>query len=357
MKQKAYMTTWLAWPLLAALLLLAGCNNEYTEDLQQNKAMVTHRLAALEQQLDARQLSNSRLITTYAEKLSASKPEFRSATDLLAKDATSKGPLYQGLKTRLAALPDKVDNKNQYVPAFQELQSLNAATDPVIFNDSLLDVVNTLADLSDGELPRISIPQDADVSNVKGGGQVAGSYLVGNPAYGQWKTDSGGSSFWAFYGQYRLFSDIFLGRNTFRGPIQYDDWYGGRSRYSYHNDYGRSTYGSRADRSTNKTRNQAMAKKGITPAKPKKTYGSVQGNKRVSTYATMQKNYKSNISKKFGAGNGPRHAGDTAKRQSSLFGGKTSTGKATSTAPPKRTSSLFGSSSRGSSRRSGFGGK
>ncbi len=357
MKQTGYMARWLAWPLLAALLLLAGCSNEYTEDLQQNKATVTYRLAALEQQLDARQLSNSRLIATYAEKLSASKPEFSSVTDLLAKDATSKGPLYQGLKTRLAALPDKVDNRNQYVPAFQELQSLHAATDPVIFNDSLLDVVNTLADLSDGELQRVNIPRDEDTSNVKGGGQVAGSYLVGNPAYGQWKTDSSGSSFWAFYGQYRLFSDIFLGRNTYRGPIRYDDWYGGRARYSYYNDYARSTYGTREDRSATKTRNQAMARKGITPAKPKKTYGSVQGNKRVSTYATMQKNYNNNISKKFGAGNGPRHAGDTAKRQSSLFGGKTSTGRATSTAPPKRTSSLFGGSLRGSSRRSGFGGK
>jgi len=357
MKQTGYMATWIAWLLLAAPLLLAGCSNEYAEDLQMNKEVVTARLTTLGQQLDAQKLSNSRLIAAYAEKLSASKPEFRSVTDLLAKDATSKGPLYLGLKTRLAAVPDRVDNRNQYVPAFQELQSLNAAADPVIFNDSLLDVVNTLADLSDGELPRISIPRDEDVSNVKGGGQVAGSYLVGNPAYGQWKTDSSGSSFWAFYGQYRLFTDIFSGRNYHRGPIRYDDWYGGRSRYSHYNDYGRSTYGTREDRSRSETRNRAMARKGVTPAKPKKTYGSVQGNKRVSTYATMQKNYNNKVSKKFGAGDGPRHAGSTAKRQSNLFGGKTGTGRATSTAPPKRSSSLFGSSSRSSTRSSGYGGK
>jgi hypothetical protein len=340
---------------LVLLLLLAGCTNEYTADLQQNKQIVSSKLEALGQQLDARQLSNSRLIETYAEKLSAAKPELRSVTELLAKDATSNGTLYKSLQSRLAAVPDEVENRNQFIPAFEELQSLNAATDPAIFNDSLLDQVNTLADLSEGELPRVSIPQDEDVSSVKGGGHVAGSYLVGNPAYGQWKTDSGGSSFWEFYGQYRLFSDLFLGRDYYRGPIHYDDWYGGRPRYSYYNDYARSTYGTRSDRNAAKQRNQAMAKKGISPAKPKKTYGSVQGRKRVSTYTSMQKSYRNNVSKKFGAGDGPRHVGGTAKRQSSLFGGKTST--VGSTTPAKRSSSLFGSSFRSSSRSSGFGGK
>jgi hypothetical protein len=355
MKQAEFMLKWYTWPWLVVLLLLAGCTNEYTQDLQQNKQAVAVKLETLGRQLDARQLSNARLIATYAEKLSADKPELRSVTELLARDATSSGTLFQSLKTRLAALPDAVDNRDQYIPAFQELQSLNAAADPAIFNDSLLDVVNTLADLSEGELPRISIPQDEDVASVNGGGRVAGSYLVGNPAYGQWKTDSGGSSFWEFYGQYRLFSDLFLGRDYYGGPIRYNDWYGGRPRYSYYNDYARSTYGTRSDRNAAKKRNQAMAREGVTPAKPQKRYGSAQGRKRVSTYTSMQKNYRNNVAKKFGAGDGPRHAGGIAKRQSSLFGH--SRGTAASSTPAKRTSSLFGSSFRsGSSRSSGFGG-
>ncbi|MGD8932802.1 MAG: hypothetical protein PVI52_09555 [Chromatiales bacterium] len=355
MKQTEFMVRWFTWPLLVLLLLLAGCTNEYTADLQKNKQIVTSKLETLGQQLDAHQLSNGRLIEAYAENLSAAKPELSSVTELLAKDATTNGTLYKSLQTRLAALPDEVDNRDQFIPAFEELQSLNAATDPAIFNDSLLDVVNTLADLSDGDLPRVSIPRDEDVSSVKGGGHVAGSYLVGNPAYGQWKSDSGGSSFWEFYGQYRLFSDLFLGRDYYRGPIRYDDWYGGRARYSYYNDYARSTYGTRSDRNAAKQHNQAMANKGITPAKPKKTYGSAQGRKRVSTYTSMQKDYRNKVSKKFGAGDGPRHAGDIAKRQSSLFGGNRSTSG--SSTPSKRTSSLFGSSFRSSSRSSGFGGK
>jgi hypothetical protein len=356
MNHNGCQSRWFVWPLLILLLLLAGCNNEYTEDLQRNKQLIAAKLDDLGRQLDARKLSNAVLVATYAEKLAKSKPELKPVTELLAKDATSKGSLYQGLKKRFAVLPEKVDNRTQYIPVFQELQSLNAATDPVIFNDSMLDLVNTLADLSDGQLPRISIPQNEDVSSVKGGGKVAGSYLVGNPSYGEWKTDSRGHSFWEFYGQYRLLSDLFQGGNHYRRPILYDDWYGGRARYSYYNDYARSTYGTQQDRQAAKRHDRAMAKKGITQPKPRKTYGSAAGKKRVSTYTSMQKDYRNNLSKKFGSGDGPRHAGDLAKRQSSLFGGNTR--KTSSTTTAKRASSLFGSSFRsGGSRSSGFGGK
>lgn len=354
MKQERYLPSWLIWSLLTALLL-QGCSNEYANNLQQNKAQVEMQMSNLGQQLDSGQLANARLITAYVDKLKAAQPELESVATLMAKDATTEGALYQGLKKRLAQVPDTVDNKHEYVPAHQELQSLLAATDPVIFNDSLLDVVNTLADLSKGELTRISIPQDADVANVKGSGEVAGSYLVGNPAYGEWKIDSSGRSIWEYYGMYRLFSDLFTGPGYHRGPIFYDDWMGDRPRYSYHRDYGRSTYGSTADRNNYKRRQSSLATKGITPAKPKKSYGSAEGRKRVSTYASMQRNYTSNVSKKYGASDGSRHRTSKDKRRSNLFAAKTTTGaKATSTSLSKRTSSLFGSSARSSSRSRGY---
>ncbi len=356
MKQTKHLATWLIWTLLAAMLL-QGCSNEYADNLQQNKTQVEGQIAALGKQLDSGQLANTRLITSYSEQLAKAQPDLKSVTDIMAQDATTTGALYQGLKKRLAQVPDTVDNQHSYAPAHQELQSLLAASDPVVFNDSLLDVVNTLADLSNGELPRISIPRDEDVANVKGSGQVAGSYLVGNPSYGQWKTDSSGRSFWEYYGMYRLFSDLFTGPGFHRGPVYHDDWNSGRPRYSYHRDYGRSTYGSAADRNENKRRSSSLASKGITPAKPKKTYGSAEGRKRVSTYASMQKNYASSTSRKYGASGGPRHSADSGKRRSNLFDGKTKTGAATATSPPRRTSNLFGSSARSSSRSRGFGGK
>ena len=76
-------------------MLLAGCSNEYAQSLRKSKSDVTARLATLGQQLDAGKLSNGRLIGVYAEKLAAAKPDLGSVTDLLAKDATSAGPLPQ----------------------------------------------------------------------------------------------------------------------------------------------------------------------------------------------------------------------------------------------------------------------
>jgi hypothetical protein len=56
-----------------------------------------------------------------------------------------------------------------------------------------------------------------------------GYAYVGDPQYGQWRTDSSGRSFWMFYGQYRLLSDLFgLGGRVYRG--QYDRFQGYRSQ-------------------------------------------------------------------------------------------------------------------------------
>lgn len=53
------------------------------------------------------------------------------------------------------------------------------------------------------------------------------SNYVGNSRYGHWQTGSGGSSFWAFYGQYAFMSSM-LRMTMF--PVSYgyyNDWYGG----------------------------------------------------------------------------------------------------------------------------------
>jgi len=69
-----------------------------------------------------------------------------------------------------------------------------------------------------------------------------GYEFVGDKNYGQWKTDSSGSSFWEFYGKYRMFTDV-LG--FFSGPIyrhDYNDYHGYRSRrrpyFGSRNQYG-----------------------------------------------------------------------------------------------------------------------
>lgn len=65
----------------------------------------------------------------------------------------------------------------------------------------------------------------------------AGYHYVGNPRYGQWN-NSGGNSFWVFYGQYAMMSNLmgWGGRSVFRSD--YSSYRGARgSRQPY---YGRN---------------------------------------------------------------------------------------------------------------------
>jgi hypothetical protein len=69
---------------------------------------------------------------------------------------------------------------------------------------------------------------------------------VGNPKYGQWQ-GSGANSFWAFYGQYALLSNL-LNMGTFPARRSYYDDYtsnrgSGRPYYGPRTSDGRTTYG------------------------------------------------------------------------------------------------------------------
>ncbi len=58
----------------------------------------------------------------------------------------------------------------------------------------------------------------------------AGLAFVGNPQYGRWQTDDRGTSFWAWYGAYRLFGDLLGARGQ---PYSYrrDEWDTWSTRY------------------------------------------------------------------------------------------------------------------------------
>jgi len=67
-----------------------------------------------------------------------------------------------------------------------------------------------------------------------------GYNYVGNRDYGEWRTNSSGQSFWAFYGQYRLFSDLMGGPvyrrdydsyRTYRTRNKYKPYYGSKKQY------------------------------------------------------------------------------------------------------------------------------
>ena len=70
----------------------------------------------------------------------------------------------------------------------------------------------------------------------------AGLAFVGNPQYGRWQTDDRGTSFWAWYGAYRLFGDLLGARGQ---PYYYrrDEWDTWSTRYR-----GQPYYGEDKDR-------------------------------------------------------------------------------------------------------------
>jgi len=76
-----------------------------------------------------------------------------------------------------------------------------------------------------------------------------GYHYVGDPRYGQWRTDANGNSFWEFYGKYALFRDLLFGAGSLFGGGRvyrndFDDYrrYGGAGRpyYGPRSEYGTS---------------------------------------------------------------------------------------------------------------------
>lgn len=222
---------------LITLFMLSACGGGINDDIETYQQLVNQRLSTLKTQLDDGQVRNATLLKQYAQLLGKEQPHYAMLAEEIAKDATPAGPMYQSLERRYQ---EGLSVSNFLNPEEQlaELENLYQATEPSLFNDMLSDPLNVLADMSKGTLARVnSISREAQTLANGAEDFGAGSQLVGNPAYGQWQTDSSGMSFWAWYGMYSLFSDLFDRR------VYYGDW-SKRRGYSYYNDVGRYRYSS-----------------------------------------------------------------------------------------------------------------
>lgn len=236
--------------LLLQTVWLASCSSEadkWQKQLNQQALTAQTSITRLKQHIDSNQISNTRILTQYASIVGEANPEMRDLTRALAQDAQTNGPLIRGLESRLADAETDISRvvsiglqpvKN----VFAELTAINTAANPQTYGMMLTDPINVLADMSKGKLARVAaMSRDASARINKADDFGAGSQLVGNPQYGNWRSNSSGNSFWHWYGQYAFFSTMF------RSPIGYSSW--GRHRdYSYYNDYGRSAYTSPSQR-------------------------------------------------------------------------------------------------------------
>ncbi|MGB0892963.1 MAG: hypothetical protein ACPGUD_01020 [Parashewanella sp.] len=221
--------------LIVGSLLLSACGDDRPDKIAQLQQLSKNRIEALASDLNSGRLRNAELLKQYASILSNKKPELSPLLTQLAEDATPAGNLYQGLKRRqveAGIASNFIDLDRQLA----EVENIYQAADPSLFNDMLSDPVNVIADMSGGTLARINaISREADIVANNAQDFGAGSQLVGNPSYGSWQTNSSGMSFWAWYGMYSMFSNIF------QRPIYYDNWSRHRG-YSYYGDVGRYRY-------------------------------------------------------------------------------------------------------------------
>ena len=226
------------WLALLPLLILFGCGDPIKEQALQQLPITEQRVVQLGDALTNGQVRNATLIQQYANKVADKKPDLTPLINEFRKDASVNGPMYLSLLDRVNTAKNQPQMFASSQALYDELLNVYQAADPVLYSDALSDPLNVLADMSDGQLPRInalSKSQSQQANNAQDFG--TGEQLIGNPSYGHWQTGSNGMSFWAWYGMYSMMGDLF-GRRT-----SYNDW--GRNRnYSYYNDYGRTRYSS-----------------------------------------------------------------------------------------------------------------
>lgn len=226
-------------------MLLFGCvSNEerLAKELTSYYSGVQTDIQQLKHHLKAGRIRNAELLEKYADVVIKQKPDMAPIVKALAADATTEGPLFQSLVTRLKDAEKEIHLASQRGESgaralATELRSLGIAADVSNFNMMLTDPINVLADMSEGKLARVTdMAKDAASSSSQA---AVGGELVGNPHYGQWQTNASGSTFWEWYGKYALFSSLI------DGSISYSRWSTYR-RPSYYHDVGRSHYSSPA---------------------------------------------------------------------------------------------------------------
>jgi hypothetical protein len=284
--------------LIAASQYISGCSEPIKGQIKQQLPITQQRVDQLGQALKNGQVRNANLINQYATKVLSNKPHLLPLVNEFRKDASTDGPIYKALLDRVNTATNQPQMFESSQALYNELLNIYQAADPVLFSDALSDPLNVLADMSDGQLPRVnSLSKSQSQRANKAQDFGTGEQLIGNPNYGSWQTGSNGMSFWAWYGMYSMIGDIF-GRRTY-----YNDW--GRSRnYSYYNDYGRTRYSSpsqlKSQRSLDTRTKKSFSRSGqkFTSPYSKNRAGSSSLSSQSKTAQSSANRFRSNSIKK-----------------------------------------------------------
>ena len=314
-----------SWIVVLTSLFLFGCGDPVKEQIEQQRPITMKRLAQLGDALESGQVRNASLINKYADVVLKSKPELKPLINEFKKDATIQGPMFKALQERVSVTKNQPQMFASSQALYDELLNIYQAADPVLYSDALSDPLNVLADMSDGQLPRVnalSKNQSKQANNAQDFG--TGEQLIGNPSYGSWQTGSNGMSFWAWYGMYSMMGNVF-GRNVY-----YNDWGRGRN-YSYYNDYGRTRYSSpsqlKKQNQLDTRTKKSFQNKGQKYASPysKNRTGSSSLSGKSKTAQTSANRFKSNYTK--GTASKSRYASSSTGKKSSFRNSSTNTSR------------------------------
>ncbi len=211
--------------LLITVVLLSACGPNYDAILKQQLETVRSQLDSRKNDLSNGSMLNAEMLKSYATRVRDIRPDMSAVINILSKEATTTGRIYTDLEERYNKIKNSSKDAEQLIP---DVDSLIKASSYDFFNDSLVDPLNVLADLSEKNLPRIAVmskEREAEYNAAKSYG--TGEQLVGNPSYGSWQ-GSGGTSFWEWYGMYAMFSNLMGG-----GRIGYNDWNQNRPYSNY----------------------------------------------------------------------------------------------------------------------------
>jgi len=268
--------------VLSIVFLVSGCSDPEFERTLKSIKIAEDAVSRLESTLKQGEavLPNLNYLRQYAQVASRLKPEMAQLISTLEAEGSVKGGMFLFLKSRIDTAKssfarDGEASREVATTVGNEAISIARAAQLDVFNDSLVDVINVLADMTKGKLPKLNFSETSDKS------MPPTQHLVGNPVYGRWNTSSSGSSIWAWYGQYRMFSDVIGWGTGYRYNQNY--WYGARSA-SYYGDVGRHYYGTSRNNRTwsNASRRQPnVSTNKASPARVK----SFRSTSRLSTYA------------------------------------------------------------------------
>tara|TARA_B100000929_G_scaffold268877_1_gene237995 strand:+ start:17456 stop:18427 length:972 start_codon:yes stop_codon:yes gene_type:complete len=183
------------------------------------------------------------------------------------------------------------------------------------FDNRFIDYNNTLAALSNEINPVV-------VDSVSK--ELPASAFVGNPQYGQWKSNNNGEVFWEFAQTYLFLSmmgDMFeTSRYGYSSRYRYDSWHNKRN-WSYYNDNYVKNYASKNEKRSYNAINRAASKKYTSNLKPNRSPASKQNR----VLATKKSKYSSSVVSNRSKNNNLRSR--TASVRSSSYGRSSSRGK------------------------------